>query len=69
MPSGAKLEADQLTVDGPEAEALYREGQPLRLLALRYGVSKEAVRRVLLRRGVAMRPRGGNQGNHSRHRR
>ena len=55
----------------PTAEAvqLYREGHPLSALAARYGVSKEAVRQVLLSEGVEMRQRGGNQGPHSRHRR
>lgn len=51
-----------------EAEARYRAGEPLRVLALAYGVSKEAVRQVLLARGVPMRGRGGNQGGHSRRR-
>lgn len=51
-----------------EAEARYRAGEPLRVLALAYGVSKEAVRQVLLARGVPMRRRGGNQGHHSRRR-
>lgn len=51
-----------------EAEARYRAGEPLRVLALAYGVSKEAVRQVLLSRGVPMRGRGGNQGRHSRRR-
>lgn len=51
-----------------EAETRYRAGEPLRVLALAYGVSKEAVRQVLLARGVPMRQRGGNQGSHSRRR-
>ena len=51
-----------------EAEARYRAGEPLRVLALAYGVSKEAVRQVLLARGVPMRQRGGCQGHHSRRR-
>ena len=54
----------------PTAEAvrLYQEGMPLRAIAARFGVSKEAVRLVLLSAGVALRKRGGNQGPHSRHR-
>lgn len=48
--------------------ARYREGVPLRVLAEEHGVSKDTIRRVLLREGVPLRNRGGNQGPHSRHR-
>lgn len=54
-------------IPAAEAVALYEQGEPLRVLALRYGTSKEAVRRVLLAHSVTMRKRGGNQGFHSRH--
>ena len=63
-----RLPADAVKVPPDEAEARYRAGEPLRVLALAYGVSKEAVRQVLLARGVPMRKRGGNQGGHSRRR-
>lgn len=62
-----QLPKDAAKVDGAEAETRYRAGEPLRTIALTYGVSKEAVRKVLLSRGVPMRQRGGNQGGHSRH--
>ena len=48
--------------------ARYREGVPLRVLAEEHKVDKETIRRVLRRAGVPLRPRGGNQGPHSRHR-
>ena len=63
-----QLPKDAAKVDGEQAETRYRDGEPLRTIALTYGVSKEAVRKVLLSRGVPMRQRGGSQGNHSRHR-
>lgn len=52
----------------PDVAALYAEGHSLAVLAERFGVSKEAVRQCLHRLKVPMRPRGGNQGPHSRHR-
>lgn len=63
-----ELPKDAGKVDPDAAEARYRAGDPLRVIALAYGVSKETVRKVLLLRGVPMRTRGGNQGLHSRHR-
>ena len=65
---GAGGKPDKGKAAAEEAEARYRAGEPLRVLALAYGVSKEAVRQVLLARGVPMRQRGGNQGRHSRRR-
>lgn len=55
-------------LDAKEAATLYAQGYTLASLALWYGVSKEAVRLALKREGVTLRPRGGNQGPHSRHR-
>jgi predicted HTH domain antitoxin len=51
-----------------EAVRLYvEEGFPLSRIASLYGCSKEAVRQVLIRRGVPLRGRGGNQHGGSRH--
>jgi Zn-dependent peptidase ImmA (M78 family) len=55
-------------VNAEEAEQAYRAGFQLRVIAERYGVSKELIRLILLSRGVPMRKRGGNTGIHSRHR-
>jgi hypothetical protein len=55
-------------VNAEEAEKSYREGFHLRVIAERYGVSKELIRLILIARGVPMRGRGGSQGIHSRHR-
>jgi transposase len=49
--------------------AMYEAGMSLRQIATRVGVSHQAVHGMLLRTGVAMRGKGGNQGSHSRHRR
>ena len=57
-----------MTLDGEAIERQYRDGVPLRQLAEQYGVSKETIRQLLLARGVPLRGRGGNTGNHSRHR-
>ncbi|WP_372514765.1 helix-turn-helix domain-containing protein [Mycolicibacterium porcinum] len=40
---------------------LYRDGASLAQLGSQFGVSPNAVRRVLLAAGVAMRPRGGSK--------
>ena len=48
--------------------ALYRSGLSLRLVAAEMGVSFQAVHSMLRRMGVSLRSRGGNTGNHSRHR-
>lgn len=48
--------------------AAYQAGDPLRVIAERYGVSKEAIRQALKQQGVPLRRRGGNTGPHSRHR-
>ena len=42
--------------------AAYQGGDSLAQIAGRFGVTKEGVRRVLLRRGVAMRGRGWTKG-------
>ena len=47
--------------------ARYQGGDSLATIAARVGFSKEGVRRVLLRRGVALRGRGWAKGRHSRH--
>lgn len=49
------------------AKELYEQGLPLRQIALRMGVTYQAVHYLLKRQEVPMRPRGGNQGAHSRH--
>jgi IS30 family transposase len=48
---------------------LYAEGMSLRMIADQLGKSRQAIQQLLARMGVARRPRGGNQGSHSRHRR
>lgn len=49
--------------------ALYESGMPLRSVAELMGVTPQAVHSMLTRMGVTLRPPGGNQGSHSRHRR
>lgn len=48
--------------------ALYQSGLPLRAVADEVGVTFQAVYAMLKRMHVKMRPRGGNTGSHSRHR-
>ena len=62
------MERGAVTLDGDAIESQYRDGVPLRQLAEQYSVSKETIRQLLLARGVPLRGRGGNTGNHSRHR-
>jgi transposase len=49
------------------AKELYAQGYSLRQIAVRMGITYQAVHYLLNRQEVAMRPRGGNQGAHSRH--
>ena len=46
--------------------ALYDQGLSLRAIAKQIGCSHQAVHVMLVRMGVPRRPRGGNQGSHSR---
>jgi transposase len=48
---------------------LYDSGLSIRAIAERIGVSFQAVHSLLRRSGVVLRPRGSNQGHHSRHKR
>jgi hypothetical protein len=48
--------------------ALYQSGLSVRAVAEEVGVTFQAVHSMLQRMGVTMRPRGGNMGGHSRHR-
>lgn len=48
--------------------ALYQSGLSIRDVGQLIGVSPQAVQSLLQRMGVERRPRGGNQGGHSRHR-
>jgi transposase len=48
--------------------ALYQSGLSIRAVADMVGVTPQAVHSMLQRTGVERRPRGGNQGSHSRHR-
>jgi IS30 family transposase len=48
---------------------LYEEGMSLRMIAEQVGRTRQAIQQLLVRMGVPRRPRGGNQGSHSRHRR
>ena len=47
--------------------ALYDAGCSLREIAARFGVRYQAVHGMLQRMGAPLRPRGGNTGGHSRH--
>jgi len=48
---------------------MYKEGYTIRRIAEDLGISYQAVHAMLKRIGVELRPRGGNFGSHSRHRR
>jgi hypothetical protein len=48
--------------------ALYLAGYSLNAVALQLNVTRQAVQSLLVRMGVPRRPRGGNQGTHSRQR-
>jgi hypothetical protein len=52
-----------------QIKRLYATGLTLRQIAAAYGVTYQAVHSMLERMGVQRRPRGGNQGSHSRRRR
>jgi predicted HTH domain antitoxin len=47
--------------------AAYRAGHSLRRIAALAGRTPQAIHGILRRAGEPMRPRGGNQGSHSRH--
>lgn len=47
---------------------LYAEGWTCKQIAMHIGVTRQAVEGLLKREGVTLRPRGGNMGGHSRHR-
>ena len=49
------------------AKELYKKGYALRQIAVRMGITYQAVHYLLKQQDVPMRPRGGNQGAHSRH--
>jgi transposase len=49
------------------AQELYAQGYSLRQIAVRMGITYQAVHYLLKVQSVALRPRGGNQGAHSRH--
>lgn len=48
---------------------LYCKGLTIRRIAELLGVSSQNVHKLLTKAGVPRRPRGGNTGSHSRHRR
>jgi hypothetical protein len=48
---------------------MYESGMKLRDIAAAMNVTFQCVHQILVRMGVTMRPRGGNTGSHSRHRR
>jgi predicted DNA-binding protein YlxM (UPF0122 family) len=52
-----------------QMKAMYAKGMTLRAIAERMNMTHQAVHQALTQAGVAMRPRGGNTGGHSRHRR
>ena len=47
--------------------SMYASGLTIRAVAAQLGISYQAVHGMLKRMGVKMRPRGGNRGGHSRH--
>ena len=47
---------------------LYQSGLSIHGVSELIGVSPQAVHSMLQRMGITLRPRGGNQGSHSRHR-
>ena len=49
-------------------KSMYESGLKLRDIAGVMNVTYQCVHQVLVRMGVTMRPRGGNTGSHSRHR-
>lgn len=51
-----------------QVKALYESGLSVRQISAQVGVTFQAVQSMLARMGVPRRPRGGNQGPHSRHR-
>ena len=51
-----------------EIVARYVAGASQAEVARQFGVTRQAVCQILKREGVVARPRGGNQGGHSRHR-
>lgn len=48
--------------------ALYTNGMSIHEVGALIGVSPQAVHSMLQRMGIPRRPRGGNKGGHSRHR-
>lgn len=62
-----------LPITSPRAErrarllAMYQSGMTLRQIAAAMGVSFQAIHETLRRAGARFRPRGGNNGSHSRH--
>lgn len=48
--------------------ALYQSGLSIHAVSALIGVSPQAVHSMLQRMGAQLRPRGGNRGSHSRHR-
>ena len=51
-----------------EVATLYASGLSIRQIAEKLGKSFQAIQSMLVRMGIPRRPRGGNQGPHSRHR-
>lgn len=51
-----------------EIVARYEAGASQAEVARQFGVTRQAICQILKREGVETRPRGGNQGGHSRHR-
>jgi transposase-like protein len=51
-----------------QMKSMYESGMKLRDIAGVMNVTYQCVHQVLVRMGVTMRPRGGNTGSHSRHR-
>lgn len=51
-----------------QVAAMYRSGMTTTQIAAVFGCSRQAISYLLRTQGVITRPRGGNTGSHSRHR-
>jgi IS30 family transposase len=60
---------EQIAAYRQTVRTLYEEGMSLRMISEQVGKTRQAIQQLLVRMGVPRRPRGGNQGSHSRHRR
>jgi DNA invertase Pin-like site-specific DNA recombinase len=62
-----RLMRPQNTERRTQVREMYARGLSLRAIAKELGCTHQAVHELLARMGIPRRPRGGNQGSHSRH--